>query len=423
MEKLSAAIPTSMSPRTPVVAGNSPGWHHKWLWLLSLCVVAVVGLGIARLWFGPEVIAYSVVRGDLVKTVVASGHVETPYRVEIAAQVTGSVADVLVDEGQTVKAGQPLIALDPTELRSNVVLSEGAVAQAEARLTQLRDLTLPQAQEALKQAQATLADAEAAFGRTSQLAKSGFETKAALDDSTKNMDVARTQVRSAELQVFTTKAGGSDYVMAETQAKQAEANLVTARARFGYATILSPRDGILISRSVEKGTIVQPGKVLLVLAPAGDSQLVVQIDEKNLGQLKLGQPGLGSAVAYSDQTFAAVLTYINPSVDLTRASVEVKLTVKDPPVYLRQDMTVSVDIEVERRTGAIVIPARAVHDPASAAPYVLVAKDGRARSQSVRLGLRGADQIEILDGVSPGDLVLPIAAGVKSGQRIRAVAS
>ncbi len=395
--------------------------HHKWQWVLTLLVVALAALGVARLVLGPEVVVVTVAKGDLVKTVVASGHVETAFRVEIAAQVTGAVAEVLVDEGQTVKAGQPLIALDATELTSSVVQTEGALAQAQARLKQLRELTLPQAQESLKQAQATFANAEAAFGRADQLAKNGYGTKAALDDAQKTLDVARTQVRSAELTVFTSSPGGSDYVLAETQVRQAEANLAVARARLGYTTITAPRDGVLISRSVEKGTVAQPGKALMVLAPAGDAQLVLQIDEKNLGLLKVGQSALGSAVAFSDQRFAAMLSYINPSVDIARASVEVKLTVKDPPAYLRQDMTVSVDIEVDRRDSTLIVPARTVHDATGASPYVLVVRDNRAREQPVRLGLRGGDQIEVLEGLSAGDLVIPSASGVRAGQRIRPV--
>ena len=138
--------------------------------------------------------------------------------------------------------------------------------------------------------------------------------------------------------------------MAETQLNQAQANLDTARSRLGYATIVAPRDGVLITRNVERGTVVQPGKALLVLAPAGDAQLVLQIDEKNLGLTRARPEGAGFGGRVSrTRSFAAVVTYINPGIDITRASVEVKLTVPDPPDYLRQDMTVSVDIEVARR--------------------------------------------------------------------------
>jgi HlyD family secretion protein len=354
---------------------------------------------------------------------VASGHVETPYRVEIASQITGTVDEVLVQEGQFVKRGEPLVILETRELRAGVVQAEGAVAQAEAKLRQIREVMHPAAQEALKQAKATLANAESYFERADQLARSGYGTRSSLDDATKNLDIARTQVRTAELQVYTSAPGGSDYVLAETQLSQAQANLATAHARMSFGTIVAPRDGTLISRSVERGTVVQPGRALMGLAPLGDLQLVLQVDEKNIGLLKLGQPALASADAYPDQRFTATVTYINPSVDISRASVLVKLTATDPPAYLRQDMTVSIDIEVERRPNTLIVPARTVHDANGASPWVLVVRDGRPRAQPVKLGLRAGERIEILDGVEQGELLVPLSAGVRAGQRIRPVPS
>lgn len=397
-------------------------WRHRWRIAGSAFVLAAVAFAVLRWLVGPEVVAYPVVRAELVRTVVATGHVETPYRVEIGSQITGTVREVLVEEGQTVKQGQPLVAIDTSELDAAVVQADGAVAQAEARMRQMRELTRPAAEEALKQARANLDNAQATFDRADKLLKTGAGTQATLDEATRALNVAKTQLRTSELQVYTSSPGGSDFVMAQTQLSQAQANLATARARLGFATIAAPRDGVLITRSVERGTVVQPGKTLLVLAPAGDTQLVVQIDEKNLSLLRLGESALGSADAYPDERFAATLSYINPAVDITRASVEVKLTVPDPPAYLRQDMTVSVDIAVERRPAATVVPARAVHDPTSAAPFVLVVRDGRARSQPVRIGLRASDQVEILEGLAPGERVVPVAAGVRAGQRIRPVA-
>ena len=396
-------------------------WQHKWslIGITLVCAAAVVGA--ARLILGPEIGTALVVRGDLVQTVVASGHIETPFRVEIASQITGTVEDVLVLEGKEVKRGERLILIEASELQAAVVQSQGAVAQAEARVRQLRELTKPAADQALMQAQANLVNAQAAFERAAKLAESGYGTRVTLDDARKTLDVAQTLVRTAELQVFTSSPVGSDYVMAETQLGQARANLNTSRARLGYATIAAPRDGILITRNVERGMVVQPGKALMVLAPMGGTQLVLQIDEKNLGLLRLDQKALASADAYSDKRFSAILSYINPSVDITRASVQVKLNVPEPPDYLKQDMTVSVDIEIARRDNAIVVPSRAVHEPGNGVPWVLKADGGRARLQPVKLGLRGTGQYEVLDGLQPGDLVIPSTAGVRAGQRIRAV--
>ena len=355
------------------------------------------------------------------ESVVASGHVETPFRVEIGGQITGTVEDVLVQEGERVSKGQHLISLESRELKAAVVQAQGAVAQAEARMRQLAELTLPSAREALAQAQANLLNAQLTYDRTSQLTKNGFATRAALDDAQKTLDVARTQVRTAEFQVYTASLGGSDYVMAQTLLNQAHANLETAESRLGYATISAPRDGVLITRNVERGAVVQPGKALLVLAPAGEVQLVLQIDERNLGKISLGQKALASADAYPDKRFAAIVSYINPGVDITRASVEVKLTVTDPPDYLRQDMTVSVDIENAAKNNALVLPVRSVHDLLSGQPWVLGIRSGRAVKRPVRLGLRGNSHIEIQEGMAEGEVAIPLNSGVLTGQRLRAV--
>jgi HlyD family secretion protein len=394
---------------------------HKWF---VLSVAVILGLGAwqaARVILGPTVVVDQVKRGNLIETVVASGHVETPYRVEIGSQITGTVEEVLVEEGERVTKGRPLISLEARELRASVVQARGAVAQAEARVRQLDELTLPSAREALTQAEATLLNAQQTFDRTDKLAKDGFATRAALDDAQKTLDVARAVKRAAEFQVYTASPGGSDYVMAQTQLNQARANLDTAESRLGYATISAPRDGVLITRNVERGTVVQPGKALLVLAPTGDVQLVLQIDERNLGKITLGQKAIASADAYPDLRFPAVITYINPGIDITRASVEVKLVVSDPPEYVRQDMTVSVDIEVASRVDTLVLPTRSVHDALSGQPWVLGIKNRRASKQSVKLGLRGNTEVEILEGLSAYDVAIPSNSGVVTGQRIRAV--
>jgi HlyD family secretion protein len=394
---------------------------HKWFFLALAIVVALGTWRAGRLILGPAVVVDQVRSGNLVESVVASGHVETPYRVEIGSQITGTVEEVLVQEGERVRKGQPLISLESRELRGAVVQTQGAVAQAEARIRQLEELTLPSAKEALAQAQANLLNAKQTFDRTAQLEKNGYATRAALDDAQKTFDVARAVVRSAEFQVYTASPGGSDYVMAQTQLNQARANLDTAESRLGYATIAAPRDGVLISRSVERGSVVQPGKALLVLAPSGELQLVLQIDERNLGKIALGQKAVASADAYPERRFDAVISYINPGVDISRASVEVKLTVANPPEYLRQDMTVSVDIEVAAKDGTLVLPVRSVHDVQSGQPWVLGIKDGRAVKRPLKTGLRGNSQVEIVEGIAAGEVAIPQSSGVLTGQRVRAV--
>jgi len=392
---------------------------YKWLVLTVILIVGIVGWQGPWILFGPAVAVDRAKRVQLIETVVATGSVETPFRVIIGSQITGTVEDVRVAEGQRVTVGQTLVVLEAHELKAAVVQAQGAVAQAEAHMRQLNELTLPMARDSLKEAQATSLNAHQAFDRTSGLARNGNATRAALDEVQKSLDLARMQVRSAELQVSTASPGGSDYVTGQTQLSQARAALDTAVSRLGYATIDAPRAGVLITRNVEQGTIAQPGNTLLVLAPDGETQLLIAVDERNLGKLALAQHAVASADAYPDKKFAAVVSYVNPGVDLTRASVEVKLTVSDPPPYLVQDMTVSVDIEVGRSDHALVLPVRSVHDMLSSAPWVMAIRNGRAIRLPIHLGLQGATQIEILDGLTEGDVVIPATSVTVAGQRVR----
>jgi HlyD family secretion protein len=415
-----APTPASAGPSGPA-ASKANRWPRRWLWLAS----AIAG-GSALVWFfgvpllfGPVIMASPVVRADLVQTLVASGHIETPFRVSISSQITGVAAVIAVDEGQHVKTGDVLIRLDDGEARATMVQAEGQVAQAEARLRQVRDLTLPSAERGLDEARATLVNVQQIYTRASRLLADGVGTRAAFDEATKNLDIARAQVRNAELTVFSNRPGGSDFTVAETQASQAQATLNAARSRLGYTVIRAARDGVLIWRDVEVGNVVQPGKELMRLSPDGDMQIAIQVDEKNLGLIALKQEALVSADAFSKQTFPATVTFINPAVDLQRASVEAKLRVAAPPAYLRQDMTVSVDIEVARRAGAIIVPVADIHDLASGKPWLLTARNGHARRQDITVGLVSAGKAEVLTGVEEGAIVLPLASKAEDGQRIR----
>jgi HlyD family secretion protein len=384
---------------------------------LALAALAVYG------WRGTEVVADTVVRRDFVQTVVTSGHVESPHRIDIGAQITGTVERVPVAEGQTVAAGDLLIALEPSELVAAQRQADVAVVQAQARLRQLREVQAPVAEQSLRQAQATLDNAKAAQARNADLFQKGFIGEAALDDSRKAVELADAQVRAAQKQLETARPAGSDYAIAESAVAQAEASASGARARAGYARIVAPVAGTLIARNVEAGDVVQPGKVLMTLSPAGGPQLVVQIDEKNLSLLAVGQKALASADAYANQRFAAELAYINPGVYAQTGAVEVKLDVPAPPAGLRQDMTVSVDIEVARHPKVLVVPAAAVHDADTAAPWVLRVESGQAVRRPVRVGLRSGGFAEVIEGLAEGDAVISAPATVAAGARVRVAAS
>ncbi len=415
-----------LDARQRLLQSAREGFRVAWAWKGTLAgafaaLVLFIFAGVPAL-LGPRVTVDPVVRINLIKTVVASGHVEAPFRATVASQIVGVVTKVAVADGETVKAGQPLVYLDDREARTAVAAAEGVVAQAEARVRQMRELTLPSAREALTQAQATLRNAQQSHDRAESLARTGVGTRATLDDATRALDVARAAVRGAEVQVFTSQPGGSDYVMAETLLAQAKASLETAKSRLSYTVIAAPRDGVLITREVEAGNVVQPGSSLMKLSPFGDTQLVAQIDEKNLGLLSVGQRALASADAYPHETFDAEVVYINTGIDLQSATVEVKLRVANPPVYLKQDMTVSVDIEVARSDHALVAKAADIHDLGSPQPWALDASSGRAVRRDVRIGLSDAGRVEILSGLEDTSLLIPASVKtVSEGGKVRPV--
>ncbi len=391
----------------------------RWLHLLAAVGVAALVYFAVQRGMGPQLTAERVVRRDFVQTLVASGRVESPHRVDIGVQMTGTVQRVPVQEGQSIARGTVLIELQDAELKALERQADIAVAQAQARLRQLAEVQAPVAQQALRQAQVNLGNAQAALQRSENLFKQGFIGQAALDESRRATELADAQWRSAQKQAESTHPSGSDYALAVSAVDAARAQAEAARARAKYAVVKAPVDGVLIGRNVEVGDVVQPGKVLMTLSPKGKTQLVIAIDEKNLHLIALGQKALVSADAYPQRKFAAELVYINPGVNAQTGAVEVKLDVAQPPDILRQDMTVSVDIEVARRPAALLLPVSTVHDADGKAPWVLRVDGGRAVKVPVQLGLRSGGWVELLEGLQEDDAALPANAPVGAGDRVR----
>lgn len=425
-----AGKPPVQPSQTPQARGapSATGKSHQfaqWLWLKIglgvLVLVCVLAYLLRNKILGQPVSMAAATTGALVQSVVASGRVVTPQRVTVATKVSARVVSIPVVEGQTVQKGQVLIELDDKDARASLAQAAATVAQGDARLRQLREAGLPAAVQSLRQSQASVEQARKQYERTSSLVAQGFISQAQLDEAKRNLDVATSQANAANVQVSTNQASGSDVAIASASAQQSRASLRLAQIKLEDDVIRAPADGVLIARSIEPGDTVQPGKALMVLPPSGEMQIVVQLDEKNLAKLAVGQTALGSADAFADQQFKAVVVFINPGVDAVRGSVEIKLRVINPPAYLRQDMTVSVDIETARRNAALVVPTAAVRDAFGDAPWVLVVRGKRTEKQVVKLGLRGDGNVEVLSGVQQGDrVVLSTDSTITAGQRVRA---
>jgi len=389
-------------------------------WALALGAVAVLALAAGFQWWRGGLVAHRLVqRGEFVQTIVASGHVEAPHRIDLGAQITGTVDAVPVAEGQRVRRGDLLVALDARELIAATAQAQAQLAQAEARLRQLVEVQRPVAALAVRQAQVSLDNARAQAQRQQDLFRQGFIGQAALDDSLKNRELAEAQWRSAVKQAEGDAPSGSDFALAQANLDAARTALDAARVRQSHARISAPESGVLIARAVEAGELVSPGHVLMTLSPDGSTQLVVQVDEKHLRHLSLGQAAVASTEAYAERRFAARLAYINPGVNAQTGAVTIKLDVPEPPRELQQDMTVSVNIEVARRPGALVVASDALHDAAAEHPWVLRVAQGRAERAEVRVGASAGGVTELLGGLDAGDRVLPLSAGVQAGQRVR----
>lgn len=382
-----------------------------------LGVLVLAGLGWLR---GPQVDVIELHRAPLIRTLQFSARVATLSRVDVGSTVTGRVAAVSVLEGATVHAGDVLVQLEDQEWSAALSQAQAAEQQARARLAGLRSGGRTAVQAAWVQAEATERTAQAALTRAKQLVSQGFYSPAQLDEVRRTATVAQEQVRSASALVQANADGGTDLVQAQAQLDAARAATAAAQARLAQATLRAPTDARVLLRAVEPGQIVQPGKALLSLALVGPTQLVAQVDERFLEQLRPGQSAAVLADAFPGQRFSARVLSLAPAVDAQRGAIEVKFALEGvAPDFLREDMTLSIEVETARVDSALVVPQSALRAPAQGdQAEVLVVQDGRAQPRRVRLGLRTLGAVEVQEGLAVGETVL-LKGGAAAGGRVR----
>lgn len=392
------------------------------LWI-AVVVAAVTVVALAVRARGPAVRTTRAVRKDLEQHVVASGRVRVPTRIQIAAQTAGLVMAVGPAEGQRVKAGELLVQIDDREQRASVAQAEAAVKQASARVDQLRRVGAIVATQALREAEANLDRAQADFNRAQRLLATAAVPAIELENARRAVDVARAQRAAAEAQQLASEPMGADSRVALTALLQAQAQLSGANARLSQTRIVALQNGTVLARSVEAGDVVQPSQTLLVVAADAEVELVFQSDERNLASLHLGQSARASADAYPQQVFAASVSYLAPSIDPARGTVEVRLAVATPPPQLKPDMTVSIDLLVASKQQALTVPSEVVHGAATDKPWVLAIENRRAVRRDVALGIRGDGATEVIAGLAEGaEVVYPDGKQVAPGSRVRAEA-
>lgn len=397
----------------------------RWTWIAG-SVVAAAAIGVAGYLLmpvlgGPKVVALTVQKGQVIQSIVASGQVETPARVMLGSQMTGTAETVNVEEGALVKAGQILVTLHDEDAKASLMQAEAQVRQAQIKRDQIASYSLPAAQQTLVQSRLAEEDAARQLARISKLAEQGFVAQSKLDEERRLHDVAVSQRNAAELAIANLGADGLESANSQALLDQTLASMRALQAKLELTRIVAPVDGMVIARMVDPGMVVQPGAPLLELAPATAKRLVVQIDERNLREIRIGQNALASADAFPDVVFPAKVSVILPSVDPLRGSFEVKLALSDPPDFLIEGMSVSVDIELRRSGDALVVANEAIRNLSGNAADVFVADQGRAVLRQVRIGIQGTEVTEILAGLAAGELVIPRSVSITDGARIRLV--
>lgn len=390
--------------------------------LVVVAVGIVVAAGLAAWWLrAPSVAAVTLQAAPLVRTLQFSARVATASRVDVGSTLTGRVLNVAVTEGAQVKQGELLLRLESDELRAALLQALASERQAAARLAGLRSTGRSSAQAALAQTDSVLIAAQAELQRTRELVDQGFLSAARLDEVQRSVAVAQAQQAGAQAQRAATADRGTEIQQAQAQLSLAAAATAAAQARLDQAVLTAPGDAKVLARLVEPGQIVQPGRALLTLALAGAPQLVAQADERFLEQLQVGQSAMVVADAFPDRRFTARVLSIAPLVDAQRGAVEVKFSLPEsPPAFLREDMTLSVEVETARRDAALAVPAGALRGDAGAAQNsVWIERSGRVEQRAVRLGLRTLEAAEVLEGLAAGDLVL-VGDAPPPGKRVHA---
>ena len=390
--------------------------------ILPILIAAVVLAALLFFALRPKPVAVDIVTiaaADVQTSVVASGRVLPPAKVETGATITGRVDKVMVREGARVEAGQLLVELERGELGAVASQARAALARARARVASVQTLALPTAQAALKQAEANLLQAERDDKRNRDLLAKGFMSQARVDEAERQLDVTRSQLNSARAQAGAQSANGAEAQQAQSQLAEAAAALEAAEAKLAQTRIRAPAAGVVLERLVEPGDIAQPGRRMMTLALDGPVRLIVQVDEKNLPLIQQGAVAMAAADAFPAERFEAVVNYISPGIDAARGSVELRLDVPKPPALLRADMTISMDLLGPLLKDALMLPADAVRQLQTDAPWVLVERAGIAEKAAVRIGLQTQGRVAVADGLKPGDRVI-LNRELEAGSRVRA---
>ena len=351
-------------------------------------------------------------KGDLAKSVVATGKIEPITKVEIKSKASGIVEKLYVDYGDKVKKGQVLAELDKEEIQARV---DQARAQLEASSASLNGTRADLERAKVDAEGPDVPLLKRAFDRAQGMAKDGVVSASALDDAQKNyeMSLNKQNVAKAQLQVLQAKIG-----QAQAQVAQDRANLKQLEEQLGYTTIESPIDGIVLSRDVEIGDAVSSILVLgsgatLVMTLGDTSEVYVKgkVDESDIGKVYLGQPARIKVESFKDKTFTGKVTKISPmGVEKDNVTTfEVRVSINNPEGVLKANMTANAEVILEEHKNVLQIPEGSIiYDKDKKASVEVPDPKGKEgkKKVAVNIGISNGAKTELLAGLKEGDQVV-----------------
>jgi len=351
-------------------------------------------------------------KGDLAKAVVATGKIEPIVKVEVKSKASGIVQNLLVDYGDTVKKGQILAELDKQQIlaqvnqtKASLEASEAAARAAEADLERAKyDAEGPDV-PMLKRA----------YERAAQMKKDGVVSDSALDDAQKNYELA---VNKQQLGKANALSAAAKLRQAKAQVSQAKAQLAEREEEYRNSTIVSPIDGTVLSRDVEKGSAVSSilvlGSSATLVMTLGDTREVYvkgKVDESDIGKVYLGQAARIKVESYKDRTFSGKVTKISPmGVEKDNVTTfEVRVSIDNSKGELKSQMTANAEIILEEHKGVLMIPEGSlIYDKDRKASVEMPdpsAKDGK-KKVPVTVGISNGSKTELLSGLKEGQKVI-----------------
>ncbi len=388
-----------------------------WIWIGSagLLVVVVLGIMAARLVRGTQIdpnrIA-KVQRGDVAKSVVATGKIQPITKVEVKSKASGIVEKLYADINNRVHKGQELAQLDQQEIVAQVDAQRAQLAAAEANVGTFEANI---EQDRVNAAAPDLPMYKATLDRNLQMQKEGIVSRQALDDADRDYLAALNKRDAAKAQIGVDSA---KLKQARAQVLQSQASLKQLEEQLSYTTIIAPMDGVILSRDVEIGDAVSSILVLgstatLVMTEGDVNQVYVQgkVDEADIAHVYMGQPARIKVESFRDRIFNGKVTKIAPlGVEKDNVTTfEVRVSIDNPGGELKANMTANAEILLDEHKNVLTVPENAVTYDNQKNAYVNVPdrnqKDG-FRKLPVKIGLSNGSVTELVSGLKEGDQVV-----------------